>query len=83
MALKDVRRAVIPHASHASNIDNPAAFEREVLAFLKERRADQAKLYSPPAKYNSERLVGILGILGWSALDALLAYSGKPHLSVG
>lgn len=33
-ALRDVRRAVIPHASHSSNVDNPRAFEREVLAFL-------------------------------------------------
>jgi esterase len=36
-ALKDVRRVVIPGASHVSNIDNPQAFEREVLAFLKDR----------------------------------------------
>lgn len=36
-ALKDVQRVVIPAASHGSNIDNPQAFEREVLAFLKER----------------------------------------------
>jgi esterase len=36
-ALRAVRRAVIPHASHASNIDNPAAFGRELAAFLKER----------------------------------------------
>jgi pimeloyl-ACP methyl ester carboxylesterase len=33
-ALKDVRRVVIPSASHASNLDNPQAFERVVLAFL-------------------------------------------------
>jgi pimeloyl-ACP methyl ester carboxylesterase len=33
-AIRDVRRAVIPKASHSSNIDNPAAFAREVLAFL-------------------------------------------------
>lgn len=33
-ALKDVRRAVIPNASHSSNLDNPRAFERAVLAFL-------------------------------------------------
>ena len=33
-ALKDVRRAVIPNASHSSNLDNPWAFERAVLAFL-------------------------------------------------
>src|SRR5208283_4327237 len=36
-ALKDVRRVAIRAASHGSNIDNPQAFEREVLAFLKER----------------------------------------------
>ncbi len=36
-ALKDVRRAVIPDASHGSNVDNPKDFEREVLAFLTER----------------------------------------------
>ena len=35
-ALKDARRVVIPAASHGSNIDNPMAFEREVLAFLAE-----------------------------------------------
>ena len=33
-AIRDVRRAVVPRASHSSNIDNPAAFAREVLAFL-------------------------------------------------
>jgi esterase len=33
-ALKDVRRVVIPNASHCSNIDNPQAFERVVLDFL-------------------------------------------------
>ena len=33
-AIRDVRRAVIPNASHASNVDNPEAFAREVLAFL-------------------------------------------------
>ena len=33
-AIRDVRRAVIPKASHSSNIDNPGAFAREVLAFL-------------------------------------------------
>ena len=33
-AIRDVRRAVIPKASHGSNVDNPAAFAREVLAFL-------------------------------------------------
>ena len=36
-ALKDVRRTVIPAASHPVNIDNPEAFEREVIAFLKDR----------------------------------------------
>lgn len=36
-ALRDVRRVVIPSASHPSNIDNPQDFEREVLAFLKDR----------------------------------------------
>ena len=34
-ALKDVRRVVIPDASHGSNIDNPKRFAREALAFLK------------------------------------------------
>jgi esterase len=33
-ALKDVRRVVIPNASHSSNIDNPQVFERVVLDFL-------------------------------------------------
>ena len=33
-AIRDVRRVVIPNASHASNVDNPDAFSREVLAFL-------------------------------------------------
>ena len=33
-ALRDVRRVVIPNASHSSNQDNPQAFERAVLAFL-------------------------------------------------
>ena len=33
-ALQDVRRVVIPNASHGSNSDNPKRFEREVLAFL-------------------------------------------------
>lgn len=33
-AIRDVRRAVVPRASHSSNIENPAAFVREVLAFL-------------------------------------------------
>jgi esterase len=36
-AITDVRRAVIPKASHSSNLDNPAAFAREVLAFLNGR----------------------------------------------
>jgi esterase len=36
-ALSDSRRVVIPNASHASNVDNPKAFEREVLAFLEGR----------------------------------------------
>jgi esterase len=36
-ALRDSRRVVIPNASHASNVDNPKAFEREVLAFLEGR----------------------------------------------
>jgi len=36
-ALKDVRRVVIQGASHGSNYDNPRDFEREVLAFLKDR----------------------------------------------
>ena len=35
-ALKDVRRVVIPAASHGSNVDNPKAFDREALAFLEE-----------------------------------------------
>jgi esterase len=33
-AIRDVRRAVVPKASHSCNIDNPGAFAREVLAFL-------------------------------------------------
>ncbi|HLX98129.1 MAG TPA: alpha/beta hydrolase [Roseiarcus sp.] len=33
-ALKNVRRAVIPNASHSSNLDNPRAFERAVMASL-------------------------------------------------
>ena len=33
-AISDVRRAVIPKVSHSSNVDNPAAFARTVLAFL-------------------------------------------------
>ena len=36
-ALRDSRRVVIPNASHASNVDNPKAFELEVLAFLEGR----------------------------------------------
>jgi esterase len=36
-ALKDVRRVVIPGASHASNSDNPEAFNREAMAFLEDR----------------------------------------------
>jgi esterase len=36
-ALRDVRRAVIPNASHGSNIDNPKRFACEVLAFLEAR----------------------------------------------
>ncbi len=36
-ALRDVRRVVIPAASHGANIDNPAAFNREALAFLNGR----------------------------------------------
>lgn len=32
--LRDARIAIIPDASHASNIDNPREFAREVLAFL-------------------------------------------------
>ena len=36
-ALRNPWRVVIPNASHASNIDNPKAFEREVLAFLEGR----------------------------------------------
>jgi esterase len=33
-ALRDVRRVVIPNASHSANVDNPQAFERAALAFL-------------------------------------------------
>jgi esterase len=33
-AIRNVRRAVIPKASHSSNIDNPGAFARKVLGFL-------------------------------------------------
>jgi esterase len=33
-AIGDVRRAVIPKASHGSNIENPGAFAREILGFL-------------------------------------------------
>jgi pimeloyl-ACP methyl ester carboxylesterase len=36
-ALRNARRVVIPNASHFSNVDNPGAFEREVLAFLEGR----------------------------------------------
>jgi esterase len=36
-AIGDVRRVVIPKASHSSNLDNPGAFAREVLAFLNGR----------------------------------------------
>jgi esterase len=36
-AIADVRRVSISAASHGSNIDNPRGFEREVLAFLKDR----------------------------------------------
>jgi esterase len=36
-ALRDSRRVVIPNASHSSNVDNPRALEREVLAFLEGR----------------------------------------------
>jgi esterase len=36
-ALKDVRRLVIPNASHGSNVDNPEVFNREALAFLEHR----------------------------------------------
>ena len=36
-ALKNVQRVVIPHASHGSNRDNPAAFNRAALAFLEGR----------------------------------------------
>jgi pimeloyl-ACP methyl ester carboxylesterase len=35
--MRDSRQVVIPNASHASNVDNPKAFEREVLAFLEDR----------------------------------------------
>jgi esterase len=35
-ALKDVRHVVIPAASHWSSVDNPKAFEREALTFLKD-----------------------------------------------
>jgi esterase len=35
-AITDARRVVIPNASHSSNLDNPHAFERAVLAFLAE-----------------------------------------------
>jgi pimeloyl-ACP methyl ester carboxylesterase len=36
-AIRDVRRVVIQNASHSSNLDNPHAFERAVLAFLAEQ----------------------------------------------
>jgi esterase len=36
-AIRDVRRVVIENASHSSNLDNPHAFERAVLAFLAEQ----------------------------------------------
>lgn len=35
--LRNVRRVLIPDASHGSNFDNPKRFEREVLAFLEDR----------------------------------------------
>jgi pimeloyl-ACP methyl ester carboxylesterase len=35
-AIANVRRVAIPLASHGSNVDNPEAFNREVLAFLKD-----------------------------------------------
>jgi esterase len=35
-AIANARRVTIPAASHASNIDNPEVFDREVLKFLKE-----------------------------------------------
>ena len=37
IAIRDVRRVVIPNASHSSNLDNPRTFERAVLAFLATR----------------------------------------------
>lgn len=36
-AIRSVRRATVPAASHTSNVDNPNAFNREVLKFLKDR----------------------------------------------
>jgi pimeloyl-ACP methyl ester carboxylesterase len=36
-AITDVRRAVVPKASHSSHLDNPESFAREVLAFLNGR----------------------------------------------
>ena len=36
-ALRNVRRVLIPNASHSANIDNPQAFERAVLLFLASR----------------------------------------------
>lgn len=37
IALRDVRRVLIPAASHPLNIDNPREFERQALAFFKDR----------------------------------------------
>ena len=36
-ALRDSPRVVLTNGSHAANVDNPKAFEREVLAFLEGR----------------------------------------------
>ena len=36
-ALKDVRRVIIPDASHGSNADNPGGFSAADLAFLEDR----------------------------------------------
>jgi pimeloyl-ACP methyl ester carboxylesterase len=33
-AIRYVRRAVVPQASHSSNVENPGAFAREVLTFF-------------------------------------------------
>ncbi len=41
-AIRDVKRAIVPQASHSSNLENPKAFAREVLAFL-DGRADGAR----------------------------------------